>query len=233
MSTHPTLWLINATQDFSALPLVCQHAKAAEQAIHILFRPRDREAIVRMVPPGEGTLVELAEGDPIPLGIEADAEVFFLPCSERIDWGELRQRPPLGWSHCLQPLFADPPRVNNRMSILGPPGWWGWRASGELAGRILREPSAWNEDEVGLIETLQRWPDPPRWQSMPIHTAGIENYATSSHPALTMSSAVLAVISFYRCAEWLHACLTSMAQQTRPPQRMVQASAARLHARHP
>jgi len=36
-----------------------------------------------------------------------------------------------------------------------------------------------------------------------------------------MSSSVLVVISFYRCEEWLHACLTSMAQQTRPPENIV------------
>ena len=223
MSTHPKLWLVNATQDISALPIVCEHAKEAEQMIHVLYRPRDREAVVRMVPPGEKAphLVELAEGAPIPSGIETEAEVFFLPCSERIDWSELRQRPSLAWSHCLQPLFADPLRVHSRFYLTGPPGWWGWRAGGELARRILREPSAWNGDAVGLIETLQHWPDPPRWQSMPIHTAGIENYAASSSSALTMSSTVLAVISFYRCEEWLHASLTSMAQQTRPPEAIV------------
>ena len=42
-----------------------------------------------------------------------------------------------------------------------------------------------------------------------------------SPPVLTMSSRVLAVISFYGCEQWLHACLTSMNQQTRPPENIV------------
>jgi GT2 family glycosyltransferase len=36
-----------------------------------------------------------------------------------------------------------------------------------------------------------------------------------------MSSRVLVVISYYRCEKWLHACLTSMRHQTRPPENIV------------
>jgi len=209
MPNRATAWFVNATENHSALPAVCRKAWEAGQLIHILYRLRHRDTILQAVPPGDEFLrpVELAEGSYDLPGLEEESEIFFLPCSERIDWAGLRQRPPLGYPHCLQPLFANPPRLSSLQYIGGPLGWWGWRARGGLARRILREPSD--------------WPDPPRWQSMPIHTAGIENYATSSPPALTMSSTVLAVISFYRCEEWLNACLTCMTQQTRPPDNIV------------
>src|ERR1700677_5172606 len=101
MST--TVWFVNATENRSALPVVCRQARDAGQLIHILYRPRDRETILQ-APPEDDFLrfIELAEGTSDLPGIEEESEIFFLPCSDRIDWAGLRQRPPLDYPHCLQ-----------------------------------------------------------------------------------------------------------------------------------
>ena len=225
MPTRATIWFVNATHDYSALPIVCERAQGAGQLVHVLYRGRDREAILQSVPPGHEfvRLIELAGGgfDFPDLEIEKDAEIVFLPCADGIDWTELRQRAPLEYLHCIQPLVATPPSINPLHYLRSPVDWFGWRAGGELARRILREPSAWQANGPELIEVIQHWPDPPRWQSIPLRVPGSENYPLSSSPPLTMSSSVLVVISFYGCEEWLHACLTCMNQQTRPPENIV------------
>jgi hypothetical protein len=225
MPTRPTLWFVNATENFSALPMLCQRARSAGQIVQVLYHCRDREAIRRSVPPGHELirLIELADGGfNFPgLEFEDDAEIIFLPCVDGIDWTGLRQRAPLDHPRCIQPLVADMPRVNPLYYLTSSVNWFGWRARGELARGILREPSVWRANGIELIEAIQRWPDPPRWQSIPLTAPGSQDYPLSSPPRLTMSSSVLVVISFYGCEEWLHACLTSMSQQTRPPENIV------------
>jgi len=219
------LWLLNATINHSDLASVIQQARNAGQPIHVLHHRRDRDAILQAVPPGDPpiSLIEVAEESyDLPGGfIDDKSEVIFLPCSARIDWVDLRERRPLAHPHCLQPLVAQPPRVTPFFHFAGPTGWWGWRATGALARRILREPSAWEGTGIELVETIQKWPDPPRWQSIPFLARGTTDYPISSPPVMTMLSSVLAVISYYRCEKWLHACLTSMTQQTHPPENIV------------
>jgi hypothetical protein len=225
MPARATIWFVNATRSFSALPIICQQAQRAGQIVHVLHRSRDRETILQSVPPGNEfiRLIELGDGgfDFAGLGVESDAEIIFLPCVEKIDWTDLQQRASLDYPHCIQPLVATPPSVNPLHYRTSPVSWFGWRAGGELARRILREPSAWEANGLELVEFIQHWPDPPRWQSIPLRVPGSENYPLSSSPRLTMSSSVLVVISFYGCEEWLHACLTSVNQQTRPPENIV------------
>ncbi len=213
-----TLWLVNATHDFSALPALIEKAQAPGRTVHVLHRSEDREAIRDLIGLGPEWLRLI---EPEELAIGENAELFFLPCSDRVDWAELAQRAPLGYAHCIQPLVAPPTRMHRVYNFTGSIRWWGWRARGELAARLLREPAAWEVNGVELIEAIQRWPDPPRWQSIPVRAAGAEQYPSTSPPVLTLSSSVLAVIPFFRCEEWLHACLTCMDQQTRPPENIV------------
>jgi hypothetical protein len=210
------LWLLNATENHADLAAACAQARGAGVDIRVLYRRRDRDAILAAIP-AEGTIEMADAGCEIPgFEIEDDAEIVFLPCTRRIDWADLRERPRLRHSHCLQPLFATPPPHYRRCQSIGPAGWWGWRADGALACRILREPTAWQENGIDLIEMLAEWPDPPRWQSAPLLLANANDYPVSSPPVLTPASRVLAVISHYRCEPWLHECLASMAQQTIP-----------------
>jgi hypothetical protein len=219
------IWLVNATRDHSALPQICEQAQSVGQIVHVLQYGRDREAILQAVSRGDEMIrfVELAEGgtDFPNVDFGDDAEIIFLPCVDGIDLRELQQRAPLGHPHCIQPLAGTIPRVGPVSYVTRRIDWFGWRARGELARRILREPSAWQENATGLVESIQKWPDPPRWDSIPLVADGSLDQMASAPPRLTMSSSVLAVISFYRCEEWLHACLTSMNQQTRPPENIV------------
>jgi hypothetical protein len=223
MPAHPAIWFVNATQAYSALPLVCQQAGSVGQLIHVLIQSRDREAILQLIPP-ESQLVRLVEitGREFDLhGFDTDSEIIFLPCVEGTDWTGFQQRPPLVHSHCIQPLVATMSRISPLHYTMSPVDWFGWRAGAELARRIFREPSAWQSNGVELVEAIQRWPDPPRWQSIPLHAPRSDNYPRSSPPSLTRDSIVLVVISFYACEEWLHACLTSISQQSRPPENIV------------
>jgi len=147
--------------------------------------------------------------------------MFFLDPSSTIDWSALQKRPSLSHPDCIQPLFAPPPYFDPLHCTTAPMDWWGWRATGGLARRILREPAAWRPNPVALIETIQHWSDPPRWQSTPIDLDGIDNYPITSPPVLNASSSVLVVLSFFRCEEWLNACLTGVTRQTRPPENIV------------
>jgi len=211
MSTK--LWLLNATENHAGLAEVCVQAREAGVGLQVLHRRKDRDAI----PAGVAAIEMADEGFEIPgLVIEDDAEIAFLPCAQRIEWAALRERPLLGQRHCIQPLFATPPRFNPNHNMSGPAGWWGWRADGALARRILREPTAWNDNGIDLIEVMVEWPDPPRWQSAPLTLPGAGDYQIASPPVLTMASRVLAVISHYHCEQWLHECLASMTQQTVP-----------------
>src|ERR1700722_15178506 len=132
MPTRVSIWFVNATQHYSDLPMVCRQAQAAGQPIHVLYRGRDREAILHQVSPGHEfiRLIELADdGFDFPgLAVENDAEIFFLPCAERSDWTELRQRAPLDYPHCLEPLAAAAPGVDLRHYRTSPFGAFGWRA---------------------------------------------------------------------------------------------------------
>jgi hypothetical protein len=223
MSARPTIWLVNARQSYAALPIVCQQAANIGQIIHVLFQSRDREAILQSILPGSPLirLVEITDNWFDLQGFETDAEILFLPCVEGIDWSGLQQRPPLDHPHCIQPLVATMSRINPLKYTLDPVEWFGWRASGILARRILQESSALQGNGVELIEAIQRWPDPPRWQSIALQAPRSDNYPRSSPPSLTRDSSVLVVISYYACEEWLHACLTSVSQQSRSPENIV------------
>ncbi len=216
-----SLWLINATQDISALPTVCEQAQQSGQAIYVLHRAAQRADVARALPNSPGLIhpIELPEdGYDFPsLTGEEEAELFFLPCVRNIDWPALQSIAPLHRPDCLQPLIAAQPIYNMARHHARPVEWMGWRARAPLARRILREPPAWRGDDVDLIEAIQQWPDPPPWQSIPLHVPPLEDPPLLSPPPLTMDSRVLVVVSFYQCEQWLHACLTSLAQQTRPP----------------
>jgi GT2 family glycosyltransferase len=210
-------WLLNATENHAGLADVCAQSRAAGVSLRVLYRRRDRDAILAALPAGELASELADEGFEIPgLVIEDDAEMVFLPCAQRIEWAGLRERPLLGFRHCIQPLFATPPRLNPNHHSTGPAGWWGWRADGALARRILREPATWNDNGIDIIEVIAEWPDPPRWHSAPLSLPGADDYPVTSRPVLTLDSRVLAVISHFRCEQWLHECLTSMTQQTVP-----------------
>jgi GT2 family glycosyltransferase len=224
MLTPPAIWLINAAEDYAALPAVCGQARQAGQTIHVLHRGRDREPVRRAVPPGADhvRLVELdADGHAPAALIAAAGEVVFLPCVDSLNWTDWPRQAPLAYAHCLQPLVVTPSAVDplHYRTTLVP--WFGWRAGRELALRLLRDASVWQANGLALIAAVQNWPDPPRWQSIPLRAPGSEPAARPSAPGLTRDSSVLAVISFYGCEAWLHACLTSMSQQTRPPENIV------------
>ena len=137
MSTSGTIWFINAVQDCSALPTVCQQAQNARQIIHVLHRARDCKAVLASIAPGNDFIrrIELTEDklDPSVPAIESDAEVIFLHCATNIDWLDLPQRAPLGHPYCVQPLVANPPASSGTHYKKNPLGKFGWRASGELA----------------------------------------------------------------------------------------------------
>lgn len=225
MESHQIIWFVNATQTCCALPIVSEQAQHAGQVIHVLYRAKDRQAILQSVPAGNALihLIELADGavDLSVIDFEKDAEVIFLPCVDSIDWTGLQQYSPLGHPQCLQLLMAPTPSVSPIHYTMSSVDWLGWRASGALARRILQEPSAFQSNGVELVEAIQRWPDPPRWKSIPLAVPAGEGSPFCSPPRLTISSSVLVVISFYGCEEWLHACLTSMNQQSRPPENIV------------
>jgi GT2 family glycosyltransferase len=220
------MWLINATEDYSALAAVCAQARQAGQTIHVLYRRRDREAVRQAVPAGDDDvrLIELDEGGLerlVALAAQEAGELVFLPCVDNLEWTDWPRQAPLVHAHCLQPLVATPSAVNPLHYRTTPVPWFGWRAGREVAVRLLREPSVWQANGLALIEAIQGWPDPPRWQSIPLRAPGSEPGPRTTVPRLTLASSVLAVISFYGCEAWLHACLTSMNQQTRPPENIV------------
>jgi hypothetical protein len=225
MVFRPTIWFVNAIQSCSALPMVCEQAQRAGQAIHVLYHARDRDTILQSASTGHELirLIELADGaaDLSRIDFDKDAEIIFLPCVDSIDWTGFRQHSPLGHPHTIQPLVAATPSVNPLHYTISTVDWLGWRTSGALAPRILREPSAWLTNGVELVEAIQRWPDPPRWRSIPLALPAGKRSPACSSPRLTMSSSVLVVISFYGCEEWLHACLTSISQQSRSPENIV------------
>ena len=223
MIPHRTTWLINACDGYAGLDIVVNEALRKGRTFYVLYRPQDREAVLERAGRADPAfLVEVAaEGFQLPHVFDEDAEVFFLPCSGNIDFEALGNPAPLEQPHCLQPLFANPPRVDPSRFAVGPLGWWGWRAPGALARRILREPAVWKENGIELVEAVQSWPDPPQWQSVPLRARGGDEFEATSPPVLTMSSSVLAVISHYECERWLNACLTSMIHQSRPAENIV------------
>jgi len=218
-----TIRVVNAMRDFAALDAVCREARDAGVSVHVLHRAGDSEAIRRLIPQDCELIrmVEMADGGCDFPGLDDDADIIFLPCVDGIDWADLQRRGPLEHPHCIQPLVATMPGLSRDHYVSSPVDWFGWQARGVLARRILQEPSVWEANGIELIEAIQRWPDPPHWQSIALPAPGDGAYPVSDSPRITMSSSVLVVISFFGCEEWLHACLTSIHQQTRPPENIV------------
>lgn len=93
--------------------------------------------------------------------------------------------------------------------------------------------SSWIASACLVRAALPRLVDCPRWSLLAIaHILEAQGYAfrwrvfagneTSDKTRPVMPTAsVLAVIPHYQCEPWLHRCLTSLMQQTRPPDQVV------------
>jgi hypothetical protein len=224
MTNSATIWLINATQDLSSLSELCRQAQKSKQLVHILHKAADADAVKSVVDLSNeyARSIELADSsfDFPPLPDEDAAEILFLPCVGDIDWASLQQGMPLNHVDSLQPIVTAPAAVDPVVYQIATVRWFGWRAQAKLARRILREPTAWKPGGLDLVEALQRWDSPPRWHSIAIPIAA-NQVPPPVKTAMTMESRVLIVISFFKCEEWLHACLASMTCQTRPPENIV------------
>jgi len=212
--------LIHSTENFAALPTLCEQARSHGLIPYILCDEQNHQALVqwsvgREIP---STILDISGDLTAPLyGYD---EVVFLPDSSQISFDFFRKLSPLYGSLTLQPLFPPMPSHGSQ-TVETVPSWIGWRATHDLALRILREPATLHFSPLQLFDRIQHWSDPPRWQSIPLSTSSDENPLSSKPSILSTTSSVLAVISFHRCEEWLHACLTSLVQQSRPPDHIV------------